>query len=563
MAAASSPPRCRCAARAQLKTRGAPQCAACAATQLEQRVRKAAQLALGAVLWRRFAARRSDDAGQSKQEEEQGGVVAVVSSGQEGRALLHLLASSFLPAPAIATSRAPQLKHITVLCLLDARAGEEEMQRQRECMQSALEQEADARLRLQWLVVGEPGSVRCEARGEHIYLSRPSSSASSLASSSSCRLQTAPSMTRHQSLHSTLAYASILRRAHQLHASVLLLPSCADCLAAHFLDALVEGNGFSAGMRGGDGWIDDLLILRPLRETSAKELAFYLHAKRLSYVTQREATMGTPSKAFKGTMRGMTEQLVRTLQLAAPSTPATVIRTASKLHFAGHAAPIPATAPLHGNAPHVVEAAPEGARLDEAAHHHHHAAQANCAAQHAVGKTQTQVDSLERLAEQATLKQGAAAQRFVLAALSLPVWNTSSRTEAAQCVLCLLPAPPASPTGVPRTPQRAPSTDAASNDALEQGKAMDISTMLCPACLRILETPQVQTRNEAVETLLLPEYVLRAAQARPARPREGGPDALEGFGGMRLEEEDGYERGRMGVMEREEMRAKVEEYLLE
>jgi hypothetical protein len=85
MAAASSPPRCRCAARAQLKTRGAPQCAACAATQLEQRVRKAAQVALGAVLWRRFAARRSDDAGQSKQEEEQGGVVAVVSSGQEGR----------------------------------------------------------------------------------------------------------------------------------------------------------------------------------------------------------------------------------------------------------------------------------------------------------------------------------------------------------------------------------------------------------------------------------------------------------------------------------------------
>jgi hypothetical protein len=52
----------------------------------------------------------------------------------------------------------------------------------------------------------------------------------------------------------------------------------------------------------------DLLILRPLRETSAKELAFYLHAKRLSYVTQREATMGTPSKAFKGTMRGMTER---------------------------------------------------------------------------------------------------------------------------------------------------------------------------------------------------------------------------------------------------------------
>jgi hypothetical protein len=92
---------------------------------------------------------------------------------------------------------------------------------------------------------------------------------------------------------------------------------------------------------------------------------------------------------------------------------------------------------------------------------------------------------------------------------------------------------------------------------------MDISTMLCPACLRILETPQVQTRNEAVETLLLPEYVLRAAQARPARPREGGADALEGFGGMRLEEEDGHERGRMGVMEREEMRAKVEEYLLE
>lgn len=304
--------------------------------------------------------------------------------------------------------------------------------------------------------------------------------------------------------------------------AALLLGDNASRGAINLIDGIAKGRGHKWPVEGAAAiWRDDLLVLRPLRDCFAKELAFYNRTLRLSYLAPQDlvASSVLASRGDSGNGGGagekasigrLTENFIFHLERGVPSTVNTVGRTGGKLVMAeaaeGDIAPIEAT-------------------LD------------------ALSLADTQAASSSG-APTLTVGTGQKGNRLVQGVKALPRWNGQNA-----CPLCGLPAQKGASDWKGKlsivgaldseghvSKYASPSTTA---DGAEQNQAsgVELEKLLCYACLILLDVPEEMHVKHAVQPQLgrivlpLPGYVLEAARARLA-PRQTSTTAPTDLGNV-------------------------------
>ncbi|GAA5926637.1 hypothetical protein JCM1841_003189 [Sporobolomyces salmonicolor] len=180
----------------------------------------------------------------------------------------------------------------------------------------------------------------------------PSSSSSSLSALS----QLHSLFTRNPALSSTSSTAlrtallsSLLRRtARQRGAEVLLLGDSGTRIGIKILAGMAQGRGFSAGEEVASEYVDrsegagcEVLVVRPLALSLAKEVVYYGKTKGLETVTvlnEETSVAGMNRLGGEGRkdvkkrgIEALVEDFVLSLESQFPSTVSTVVRTAHKL----------------------------------------------------------------------------------------------------------------------------------------------------------------------------------------------------------------------------------------
>lgn len=138
--------------------------------------------------------------------------------------------------------------------------------------------------------------------------------------------------TRFETLHHSLLQHLLRRIARQrLGCSSLLLGESATRSSVRMLSSLAVGAGHKWAVEGAEGgvWVDDLLVLRPMKETLDKEVAFYVKYKQLRCVETRNLV--GPSAGGPASIGRLTQSFIAALEKGVPSTVSTVGRTGSKL----------------------------------------------------------------------------------------------------------------------------------------------------------------------------------------------------------------------------------------
>eukprot|EP00126_Sphaerothecum_destruens_P015394 Sdes_comp9390_c0_seq1m851 len=108
-------------------------------------------------------------------------------------------------------------------------------------------------------------------------------------------------------------------------------------LATLVLSNIAQGRGFTLGLDIGfsDPRHGDILQLRPLRDCSTKEVAFFLNMRGLDSLSIPSISTGQ-SNLRLFSIEQLTERFLTGLQSEYPFTVSTVYRTADKIYFPGH-----------------------------------------------------------------------------------------------------------------------------------------------------------------------------------------------------------------------------------
>lgn len=160
-------------------------------------------------------------------------------------------------------------------------------------------------------------------------------------------LASLPSPTAVQTRIEDLVRLLLLYTARHAGASHLLLGTSLTALSVSLISGIATGGGFAVRdalheewvppsapiTTSTDEWDGAIRVLRPLRDVSAKELAFWAHAARL-----RALARAPPPRAVPRTsVGGLTRTFVTGLDHDFPSTVSTIARTCAKLAPRGDA----------------------------------------------------------------------------------------------------------------------------------------------------------------------------------------------------------------------------------
>ncbi|CEH19356.1 Uncharacterized conserved protein [Ceraceosorus bombacis] len=462
------------------------------------------------------------------------------------------------------TQRPQEIKHIVVIHVYDDSTPASTSHSRRQLIEAAVAEEGgkDAGLRLVCVPLSSVfsrgkvyGKVRCSAypRGprrlsqDHELL--PNGSAADSQGSSSAeaalshlrsalnppdapRAQAASCLSRIISLRKVFTERVLFRTAKEVGATCLLLSQSGTGCANALLGGIVHGGGHAVQIAGRDGWREDVLIVRPLREALLKEVIYYAHHQRLKYASAIFDDGATSSgmaslRGDKSSIGRLTQAFISLLESNAPSTVSTINKTSSKLVFQpeqseSSAALDPSADDIATNRsrwPTVIAGPSVPLPLKRA----QQTASAIC------GKEQN---------------LGTAARRLLSAARDSPKWKSpgiSHRTAknmpgqgdalepadglyawTPSCPLCLLPASrqrhqwtDALRVHVPEAQLKPPLAHQA------QEPTIDLGRLLCYACAQILETPDpapvfrgaplLADMESSSAVMYLPEYVLHEA----------------------------------------------------
>eukprot|EP00062_Callorhinchus_milii_P005211 gi/632944444/ref/XP_007887512.1/ PREDICTED: cytoplasmic tRNA 2-thiolation protein 2 isoform X2 [Callorhinchus milii] len=140
-------------------------------------------------------------------------------------------------------------------------------------------------------------------------------------------------LTAKEELLQTLRHHLILHTARNKEYSKIMMGDSCTRLAVKLLTNISLGRGASLAVDTGfsDNRYGDIMILRPMREYSSKEIAFY--NKLFEVPTVFTPALDTKA-SDKASIHRLTESFVNKLQTDFPSTVSTVYRTSEKLNTA-------------------------------------------------------------------------------------------------------------------------------------------------------------------------------------------------------------------------------------
>ncbi|KAM9726438.1 cytoplasmic tRNA 2-thiolation protein 2 isoform 2-T2 [Menidia menidia] len=143
----------------------------------------------------------------------------------------------------------------------------------------------------------------------------------------------AQTLTAKQELLSNLRQHLLVHMARTLGCSKLMLGENCTRLAVKLLSCISLGRGAQLAQDTGfsDCRYGDVVCVRPMREYSAKEIAFYTHLFRVPTVMVPDLDTQVSEKA---SIQRLTESFVTKLQTDFPSTVSTIYRTSEKLQTA-------------------------------------------------------------------------------------------------------------------------------------------------------------------------------------------------------------------------------------
>ncbi|KAK2848608.1 hypothetical protein Q5P01_008442 [Channa striata] len=140
-------------------------------------------------------------------------------------------------------------------------------------------------------------------------------------------------LTARQDLLSTLRQHLLVHTARSKGYSKLMLGDSCTRLAVKLLTSISLGRGAHLAQDTGfsDSRYGDIISVRPMRDYSAKEIAYYNHLFHVPSVFIPSLDTKMPDKA---SVQRLTESFVTNLQADFPSTVSTIYRTSEKLHTA-------------------------------------------------------------------------------------------------------------------------------------------------------------------------------------------------------------------------------------
>ncbi|CAN9500142.1 unnamed protein product [Ophioblennius macclurei] len=153
-------------------------------------------------------------------------------------------------------------------------------------------------------------------------------------------LDSATTLTAREELLSSLRQHLLVHTARSQGYSKLMLGDSCSRLAVKLLTAICLGRGAQLAQDTGfsDSRYGDVVSVRPMRDYSAKEIAFYNHMFGVPSVFTR----GLTTKTFdKSSIQHLTESFITKLQADFPSTVSTIYRTSEKLQTAGRTSSAP------------------------------------------------------------------------------------------------------------------------------------------------------------------------------------------------------------------------------
>ncbi|XP_027863661.1 cytoplasmic tRNA 2-thiolation protein 2 isoform X1 [Xiphophorus couchianus] len=144
----------------------------------------------------------------------------------------------------------------------------------------------------------------------------------------------AQTLTAKQDLLNTLRQHLLVHTARTRGYSKLMLGDSCTRLAVKLLTSISLGRGAHLAQDTGfsDCRYGDVTVVRPMREYSAKEIAYYNHMFKVPSVVVPNLDTKTPDKA---SIQRLTQSFVTKLQADFPSTVSTIYRTGEKLQTAG------------------------------------------------------------------------------------------------------------------------------------------------------------------------------------------------------------------------------------
>ncbi|XP_028812109.1 cytoplasmic tRNA 2-thiolation protein 2 isoform X2 [Denticeps clupeoides] len=140
-------------------------------------------------------------------------------------------------------------------------------------------------------------------------------------------------LTAKEDLLQTLRLHLILYVARQAGYTKIMVGDSCSRLAVKLLSSIALGRGAALAMDTGfsDPRYDDVIIVRPMRDYSSKEIAFYNRMFSVPSVFSPSLDTMAPDKA---SIQRLTETFLTKLQTDFPSTVSTIYRTSEKLHTA-------------------------------------------------------------------------------------------------------------------------------------------------------------------------------------------------------------------------------------
>uniref|UniRef100_A0A672GHC1 Cytoplasmic tRNA 2-thiolation protein 2 n=1 Tax=Salarias fasciatus TaxID=181472 RepID=A0A672GHC1_SALFA len=147
-------------------------------------------------------------------------------------------------------------------------------------------------------------------------------------------MDSATSLTARQELLSSLRQHLLVHTARSHGYSKLMLGDSCSRSAVKLLAAVCLGRGAQLAQDTGfsDSRYGDVVSVRPMRDYSAKEIAFYNHMFGVPSVLSPSLTTKTSDKS---SIQQLTESFITRLQADFPSTVSTIYRTSEKLQTAG------------------------------------------------------------------------------------------------------------------------------------------------------------------------------------------------------------------------------------
>ncbi|KAG7214364.1 hypothetical protein INR49_023075 [Caranx melampygus] len=146
-------------------------------------------------------------------------------------------------------------------------------------------------------------------------------------------ISSAKTLTARQDLLSTLRHHLLVHTARTEGYSKVMLGDNCTRVAVKLLTSISLGRGAQLAQDTGfsDSRYGDIILVRPMRDYSAKEIAYYNHMFRVPSVFIPGLDTKTTDKA---SIQRLTESFVTKLQADFPSTVSTIYRTSEKLQTA-------------------------------------------------------------------------------------------------------------------------------------------------------------------------------------------------------------------------------------